>query len=72
MHTMQWTKSSNSGEDSDEDNVLAGNDDMEGEEDESASRRFLSQMAKSEKGEARWVSTKLALDAFYVAASRKY
>ena len=39
--------------DSDEDNVLAGNDEMEGTEDEAASRRFLSQMAKSEKGEAR-------------------
>ena len=41
------------GDDSDQDdNVLAGNE-MDGEEDESASRRFLSQMAKSEKGEAR-------------------
>ena len=39
--------------DSDDDNVLAGNDEMEGTEDEAASRRFLSQMAKSEKGEAR-------------------
>ena len=42
-----------SGDDSDHDNVLAGNDEMEGEEDEAANRRFLSQMAKSEKGEAR-------------------
>ena len=42
-----------SGDDSDQDNVLAGNDEMEREEDEAANRRFLSQMAKSEKGEAR-------------------
>ena len=52
---MRSTKSSDSGDDSDQDDVLAGNDEMEGEgeEDEAASRRFLSQMAKSEKGEAR-------------------
>ena len=51
---MRSTKSSDSGDDSDQDDVLAGNEDGEGEEeDEAASRRFLSQMAKSEKGEAR-------------------